>query len=177
MRNTIMTEKIARRGVRVPAEYHADFLDQILVRDVCSKGAVTLLANQTVGDVRLWINSHAPGTQHQGFPILDEHTRLLIGVLTRRNLLNPEVRGDKQLRELITRRTSIVYDDCTLRDAADHMVNHDIGRLPVVQRDKPGVVIGMITRSDLLGAHRRRLLSERESEASFGSIAGAATAS
>src|SRR5204862_7395158 len=26
MRNTIMTEKLARRGVRVPAEYAADFL-------------------------------------------------------------------------------------------------------------------------------------------------------
>src|SRR5918911_2146849 len=31
MRNTIMTEKIARRGVRVPGEYAADFLDQIQV--------------------------------------------------------------------------------------------------------------------------------------------------
>ena len=29
MRNTIMTEKIARRGVRVPGEYEADFLDRM----------------------------------------------------------------------------------------------------------------------------------------------------
>ena len=36
MRNSIMTEKIARRGVRVPTEYAADFLDQVLVRDACS---------------------------------------------------------------------------------------------------------------------------------------------
>jgi H+/Cl- antiporter ClcA len=167
MRNTIMTEKIARRGVRVPAEYHADFLDQILVRDVCSKSAVTLLADQTVGDVRLWINSRVPGTRHQGFPILDPDTRLLLGVLTRRNLLNPDVRAEKKLGELLERRPSIVYDDCTLRDAADHMVNHDIGRLPVVRRDKPGVVIGMITRSDLLGAHRKRLNEHRESQPSL----------
>ena len=37
MRNTIMTEKIARRGVRVPAEYVSDFLDQVLVRDAATK--------------------------------------------------------------------------------------------------------------------------------------------
>lgn len=37
MRNTIMTEKIARRGVRVPTEYAADDLDQVAVRDVCSR--------------------------------------------------------------------------------------------------------------------------------------------
>ena len=39
MRNTIMTEKIARRGVRVPAEYSADFLDRGLeTRSVSQHG-------------------------------------------------------------------------------------------------------------------------------------------
>lgn len=37
------------------------------------------------------------------------------------------------------------------------MVNHNIGRIPVVSRKKPQQLIGMITRSDLLSAHRRRL--------------------
>src|SRR3954453_1398919 len=36
MRNTIMTEKLARRGVRVPAEYAADYLDGISVAAACS---------------------------------------------------------------------------------------------------------------------------------------------
>jgi hypothetical protein len=71
MRNTIMTEKIARRGVRVPAEYHADYLDTVLVRTAMSKSVVSLLANQTLGQVRAWIHSRAQGTSHQGFPVLD----------------------------------------------------------------------------------------------------------
>jgi hypothetical protein len=41
------------------------------------------------------------------------------------------------------------------------MVNHDIGRLPVVTRNAPGRVVGMITRSDVLGAHRKRLIATR----------------
>ena len=40
MRNTIMTEKIARRGVRVPTEYAADFLDQVLVRVAATREVV-----------------------------------------------------------------------------------------------------------------------------------------
>src|SRR5439155_10518152 len=47
MRTTIMTEKIVRRGVRVPAEYEADFLDQVLVRDRVSRTLVTLRGDQT----------------------------------------------------------------------------------------------------------------------------------
>ena len=39
------------------------------------------------------------------------------------------------------------------------MVNHDIGRLPVVTRAEPGKVVGMLTRSDVLGAHRNRLVA------------------
>src|SRR5438045_9612315 len=46
MRNTIMTEKLARRGVRVPSEYAADFLDQILVGAAMSKSVVTLRDDQ-----------------------------------------------------------------------------------------------------------------------------------
>jgi len=43
------------------------------------------------------------------------------------------------------------------------MVSHDIGRLPVLERETRRV-IGMITRSDLLAAHRKRLREAREAE-------------
>src|SRR4029079_16128416 len=99
-------------------------------------------------------------TSHQGFPVLEAGSRRIVGVVTRRNLLDPKLPGEMRVAELIHRPPSVVYDDLTLRDAADHMVNHDIGRLPVVSRARPGQVIGMITRSDLLRAHRRRLADE-----------------
>ena len=82
MRNTIMTEKIARRGVRVPAEYEADFLDSVLVSDVCSDGIVSIRGNDTLAAVRDWIATGEPGTSHQGFPVMNEEGHLL-GVLTR----------------------------------------------------------------------------------------------
>lgn len=156
MPNTIMTEKIARRGVRVPAEYEADYLDQVLVRDACSKGVVSLRPDQTLGQVRDWVASRAAGTSHQGFPVI-EPDGLLAGVVTRRTLLDPAEPADKRVGELITRPPIFAYADSTLREAADHMVNHDVGRLPVIDRDKRSGVIGMLTRSDILAAHRRRL--------------------
>src|SRR5205823_962270 len=88
MRNTIMTEKIARRGVRVPAEYEADFLDQVLVREVASEGAISLKVDDTLQAVRAWIATGGPGTRHQGFPLMDSNGHLA-GVLTRRDLLDP----------------------------------------------------------------------------------------
>ena len=164
MRNSIMTEKIARRGVRVPAEYAADVLEQILVRDAASmRGAVTLSASQSVAQARAWIESGAPGTQHQGFPIVGDDG-VLRGVLTRRDLLNAHADGAAALEKLIKRPPKFVYDDVMLRDAADHMVNHDIGRLPVLSRDDPRQILGMLTRSDVLRANRKRLHETRHVE-------------
>ncbi len=165
MRNSIMTEKIARRGVRVPAEYSADFLDQILVRDAASHHPVTLRATQTLSEVRAWFASKVPGTSHQGFAVVDEKG-MLVGVVTRRDLLDLERPAEQAVSDLVKRPPIYIYDDCTLRDAADHMVNHDIGRLPVVSRLNRAI-IGMITRSDLLKAHRTRLESIHRAEQSI----------
>ena len=161
MRESIMTEKISRRGVRVPADYEADFLAQVLVRDACSRDVVTLRAEQTLDAAREWIASRAPGSAHQGFPVVDAGG-VLRGILTRRNLLDPDAAGSKTLGSLIIRPPAAVFGDSTLREAADHMVREDVGRLPVI--DRSGALVGIITRGDLLAAHRERLAAANEPE-------------
>jgi H+/Cl- antiporter ClcA/predicted transcriptional regulator len=152
MRNTIMTEKLARRGVRVPSEYAADYLDRVTVSQWCSRNVITLRDDQTVAEVE------DVTATHQGFPIVDGEGRLA-GVLTRKDFMH--ARPDARLRELIRRPSAVIYPDMSLRDAADHMVQEDVGRLPVVSRDDPSRPIGFITRSDLLRAHERRLEEEQ----------------
>jgi CBS domain-containing protein len=156
MQHTIMTAKISRRGIRVPAEYVADFLDQVLVGEVARRKVVCLNASQTLGEVRRWIASRAQGSTHQGFPVLDERGELS-GVVTRRDLLGNTVPDAQALRSLIRRPPLTISSDSTLRMAADQMVNFEVGRLPVVDPDSPGKIVGILTRSDLLHAHRRRL--------------------
>ncbi len=167
MRETIMTEKISRRGVRVPADYEADFLGQVLVRDACSRDVVSLRTDQTLDEIRKWIASGARGTSHQGYPVVDRNGALA-GVLTRRILLDPLHDGSRNLRELLTRPPAAVFEDSTLREAADHMVGEDVGRLPVVAREQPSRVIGFITRGDLLAAHRGRLDASSKPERAIG---------
>jgi H+/Cl- antiporter ClcA/CBS domain-containing protein len=159
MRNSIMTEKIARRGVRVVTDYVADFLEQMLVSDVAAAPVVVVRAEDTMDVVRAWIGTHAKGASHQGFPVVDKDDRL-VGVVTRRDLLDAKTEA-RTVREAVTRAPVVVYDDSTLREAADQMARENVGRLPVVSRDDPTQVIGMITRSDVIAAHSSRLESEQ----------------
>jgi H+/Cl- antiporter ClcA/CBS domain-containing protein len=156
MRNTIMTEKIARRGVQVPSEYTADLLSQIPVLQVASKNPRVLSAGQTVQSALELIHSGRSDWAHQGFPVLDE-SHHVVGVLTRRDLLRSGIDANARIESLIHRPPIVVYSDLSLREAADHMIRHDVGRLPVVDRKHASELVGMITRSDLLSAQRRRL--------------------
>jgi CIC family chloride channel protein len=155
-RNSIMTEKLARRGASVRSEYSVDYLAQRIVRDVAMREVVSIAADDTLEDVRRWLASHAPGTAHQGFPVLDGDGRLA-GVLTRRDLVGSESDERATIASLVQRAPVVVFADSTLRDAADQMSRTGVGRLPVVERARPYVVIGMLSRSDLIAAHAGRL--------------------
>src|SRR5690606_2278921 len=142
----------------------SDFLSHVLVREAASGAPVTLRAEDRVEDVRAWLASGAPGTSHQGFPVLDG-TGLLAGVLTRRDLLGGEAGGSSG-RDPIRRPQVVVSDAAALRRGTDRMVDRGVGRLPVL-RPEDHALDGYITRSDILGAHRRRLRESREARASL----------
>ncbi len=156
MRNTIMTEKIARRGVRVPSEYAADYLDQVNVGTACARNVHSLRTDQTLAEVRRWLGEGTPEAQHQGFPVVDGDGQVQ-GVLTRRSLLDPQWHYTLTVGELITRPPVMVKENHSLREAADHMVGEQVGRLIVISQDAPYKLVGIITRGDILAAHARRL--------------------
>jgi CBS domain-containing protein len=159
MRHSIMTEKIARRGSRIVTEYVADYLDRVLVSEVASAPVVVVHADESIANVREWLVSHTQKWAHQGFPVVDQEDRL-VGVVTRRDLLE-SAGSSGTIRDVVKRAPIVVYDDSSLRDAADLMARAKIGRLPVVARDASSHVIGILTRSDVIAAHTRRLQGER----------------
>lgn len=162
MPTTIMTEKIVRRGVRVPSEYAADSMDQVFVREVAAKAPVTILGSRSVADVRDWIGRHQPGSHHQGYPVVDAAGTLL-GIVTRRQFLDPSIDARLAISSLVKGAPVTICEDDTLRDAADKMVYHNVGRLPVLSPSTHKLV-GMITRSDLLKAHHRQLVHDNSAE-------------
>lgn len=153
---SIMTERLARRGARISPEYAMDFLGQLLVQEVMSRDVVTVVASRSQAEARAWLSSPDQGPRHQGFPVV-ELDGTVVGVLTRRDLLPCQAGdGSTPVRALLHRQLAVAYPDNTLREAADHMVRERVGRLPVVSRST-GRLLGILSRSDLLAAHERRL--------------------
>ena len=66
------------------------------------------------------------------------------------------------------------HEDQTLSEAADHTVEADFSRLPMLGEGNSPQLVGIITRGDLLKAHARRRREAREASRHlrWGRVAG-----
>lgn len=167
MRDTIMTEKLARRGLRVPQEYEADVLQQVSVGAMMDPAPMTLESNLTVQQLADHIaQGEAAYVRHQAFPIVDENGRLS-GIITRGDLLRAleTVSGEAlSVCQAGTQTLVVTYPDEMLHDALHKLLAHDIGRLPVVRREAPQQLVGYLGRAAILQARQSKLHEEQVRE-------------
>lgn len=168
MRRSILTEKVSRRGYHLSREYAVDPLEILFTREVMRTNIVALPANITQKDLLQSINSEQrPRGQHL-FPVVDAEQRLL-GVATRNDLLKLLQEpcshdGEYRLADLVKPRPVVAYPDEPLRVVVYRMAETGYTRFPVVERDNPQKLVGMISLQDLLHARTRNLTEERQRE-------------
>jgi chloride channel protein, CIC family len=155
MKNTIMTEKIARRGIRIPTEYEADFLDQILVKNCASFSVVTINAKDTIEDIRNWCASGNKDSRHHSYPVVDNNN--LIGFVSKHEVLTHSASKAKKVYEIAHPISAVVYPDNTLKEAVNLMAELEIDFFPVVARDDHNKIIAILSRSDILRERKKEL--------------------
>lgn len=156
MKSTIMTEKIARRGIKVPSEYEADFLDQVLVKDCANYKVVTLNSDDTLNSIKTWFQKGSDESIHHGYPVIDENNNL-IGIVSRKELLNSDLSPDIKVKEILNGQLAVVYPDNTLKESLDLMAITNLNRLPVVERANPKKIAAILSRSDILKERKKYL--------------------
>jgi CBS domain-containing protein len=87
----------------------------------------------------------------------------LEGVITRKDLHRVQ-EGALKLRDVIKTRVVTAYPDEPLRLVVYRMAETGLTRLPVVEREDPQKLVGMISLTDLLRARTRDLEEERRRE-------------
>jgi chloride channel protein, CIC family len=160
---SIMTEKLARRGLHVPGEYEANVLHMVRVSEVMNTDVQPIQADMTLTDLAARISKGEQGFNlSQGLPIATNDGRLA-GVVTQGDLLralesDPE--GHATVLEAGSDPPIVAYPDELVLDAVHRMVSHNIGRLPVVSREDPKLMVGYFDRSHILSAWARQVEDE-----------------
>jgi CIC family chloride channel protein len=160
---SIMTEKLARRGLRVDQNYETDVLQQMVVSETMDTEPPTVPADVRIVELADRIAKHDPAvSKHQGILIVDSENKLA-GVITRGDLfraLAKDPTGQMSVLEAGTNRLIVTYPDEALHDASAKMLRNNIGRLPVVDRKEPHKVLGYLGRPGIMAARMHRLDEE-----------------
>lgn len=167
MKNSIMTEKLARRGLRVNQEYEVDVFQQITVGQVMDRAPALVPADTPLDELAERINRGEPAlTSHQAV-LLTDPAGELAGILTRgditRALVNDRA-GSIPVLEAGHTKVHVTHADETLGEALNRMLRFNCGRLPVVDRAHPRRIVGYLGRTALLQARLHRLHEERVPE-------------
>ena len=152
-RQTLMTEKLARRGVAVPRRYAPDVLQMHAVREAMTSSVETLTAHAKVADARRLLEADG----HAAYPLVD-HTGALVGMVTRSDLLVRELPDDASVNEIAHNDVVTVTPSDSLLTLLERITEDDVDHVPVVDHDR---LVGICTRTDLLRARSRYLEHER----------------
>ncbi len=166
LKNSIMTEKLARRGVHVYSEYDADVLRSTTVKQVMDTDPPVVHANEKVSElVDKIVSGDSRYNSHKAYPVLDEQENL-VGIATQGDLLKAvdHNNSNKSVLEIAAVQLVVAYPEETVYDAVAKMLKNDVGRLPVVDRKNPRRLLGYLGRANVLSSRLKQLDEESRFE-------------
>lgn len=159
LRRSILTEKLARRGQHITCEYSIDPFEMARVQDVMDPQVPTVPSTMKLRELAALIAAGDPVLAgHQATLVLDAGQRLK-GIVTRGDILRalPDAAENATLtvEEAGSSPLTVTYPDESLADALNRMLAQNIGRMPVVERERPDHLVGYLGRSAILSARQR----------------------
>ena len=159
LRNTIMTEKIARRGVKAPNAFEPDILDKIQIGQVMNSRGTVISSDTTVEEATRWLQEK-PLEQHQYYIVTSAQGQFE-GVLNIIKLYRTHTNPAATVAQLISKKPISLTKQHTLKSAVEIMADEKVDQLPVTDEDDK--VVGIISYRDVLSAYRRRGNENNES--------------
>ena len=171
MKRSILTEKIARRGLHLVREYRVDPFALTRVSEVMTTKVETVPSSMTLYGAAAYMT--APETHHPSFPVVDAEGHVL-GLIDPPTILRWRRNGKHRnttLAELLEGgKITLAYPDEYLEGLADKLQTANVSHLPVVSRDDARLV-GYVGWKDLMRV-RSKTRAEEQDRARFFRVAG-----
>ncbi|HEY4191910.1 MAG TPA: chloride channel protein [Mesorhizobium sp.] len=168
MKRSILTEKIARRGLHLVREYRVDPFALTRVSEVMTKNVQTVSSSMTLHGAAAYLTS--PETHHPSFPVVDPDGRVL-GIVDPPAILRWRRAGRHRkttLAELLGgTKITLAYPDEYLEGLADKLQTANVSHLPVVAR-ADNRLVGYVGWKDLMRVRMKTRAEEQDRTRFFG---------
>lgn len=150
---SIYTLKLVKRGIHIKQGRDVDIMETVRVEEVMVREPITVSVDTPI---RQLANEFLRTGRH-GFPVLDIDGSLF-GIVSLEDYrqagnTSPETVDKLVVRDITIRDVISIYPDETVGAALRRMSPRDISRLPVVARDDPHHLVGVVRRNDIVHAY------------------------
>jgi H+/Cl- antiporter ClcA len=145
--DSIMTEKLTRRGLRIGRHYGVDPMATTPVAAIMTHEVLTLGADMSVDDARKQFIAEG----HGAYPVLDPDSKML-GIVERRRTFDDDLDPTSPVA-MACREVGWVQPEDHAIDALHQMIDEHTDHVPVLES---GRLVGICTRTDLLKVRRRQ---------------------
>lgn len=147
-------EKQAENRASSPAhrrEMTVDILEAARVKEAMNTNIVTVDPFLNVNEVLDLIHKYG----YTGFPVVDK--RKLVGIITFEDAekVPVEERENTLVEKVMTEKLITVKPEDSLEEALLKLLDRKIGRLPVVDSNDSTILVGLVTKYDIVRAHAR----------------------
>ncbi|MGE5224513.1 MAG: chloride channel protein [Omnitrophica WOR_2 bacterium] len=161
-RESIYTLKLAKRGIHLKRGQDVDVMESVRAEEVMVRQPITVPVDLPV---MLLANEFIKTGRH-GFPVLNEDGSLygVVSLEDYRRATTGDMPSPEQLvvRDIATRDLVSVFPDETVGVAMRRMAPRDLSRIPVVARDNPRCLLGVVRRNDIVRAYEVGVLRREE---------------
>lgn len=158
---SIYTLKLVRRGIDFRGRAGLGVTAGVAVGDV-----MTPLADMHSAEPQMSLDELAAlfhETGHHGVPVVEGEARL-VGIVTLGDLERGLglSGGGTSVSDIMTVELELAYADESLESVLRRSGSFDVGRIPVVERDDPGRLLGVLRRGDILRAYSSALTKQED---------------
>jgi len=164
MENTIMTEKIARRGIYTPDSYEPDVLRKMTVSQVIKRNLLVLSSENTIGEIRNFFDNKPPVVNH--FLVVNKNGSF-DGAISLSGIYKQNLNPESSLSAILKRNLSLVKSNENLAKAVEIMSASGDEFLPVISSEDGNNIIGMLTYKDVLTAYKLHFRENQEKKANL----------
>ncbi len=136
---------LARHGIRLDRGRDVEVMSAITVRDAMQVESETLPESMGLTQAAEILAK----TRHHGLPVVNRDG-FLTGILTVQDI---EHATGTTVGDACTREVEVAFADESLNQALRRMSRRDVGRLPVVSRENPRQLLGVLRRADVIHAY------------------------
>jgi len=151
-KDSIYTLKLTRRGIHIQHGRDIDVMQAVRVQEVMNTPSDPIPEDMSVDE----LGDKFLETGHHGFCVLDKEQKLF-GVVSledyRRAINQKKPISDMKVRDIATKNPLVAFPDETVGEALRRMAPRDLSRLPVVARNDPKRLLGVVRRNDIIRAY------------------------